>query len=308
MNVYFLKQSNMYTSKAKKVVAAFLISLLLWTSWVSAARISTNVIQNVVGSKNYSGIEFSSAVTGVVWARYYEDGKTFEISATYARLPATPAWYFYEGWIVDKKTGDLISAGIKTNVKKTGQSSKKQKNNTNRNNDVILKWDFRSYDHYVLTLEKDDGNPAPSDFKILEGDYKITTLRGVKRDEFKPSSTATIWKNEAVVVHEKAPIVQGERTLADVVTKESVIKKETARNNTRSRIQTAQQKFLEKKIEKFDRKRLQKIKSNMPTIKARFSGRSDVLAIIDDIELVIDEILWEPQEANVEDIINELFQ
>ena len=281
------------TSLAKKIAASILFFAILWTTGVSAAKISQSSLKNLSGGRIISGITFPQNVSGTVWARYYEESNEYEVEATYLQLPATPLGYFYEGWLVNKDTGDIVSAGVKTKIQNTTQKAvkdKKRKSTSNSGNDIILTWDFRAYNHYVLTLEKDDGNPAPSDYKILSGDYKSTTIRGVIRDELKPSSVATIGKSDAVVIHEKATIDQTERTLESVVTKESIINAQ--QNLPRvSKIVTAQQRFIEKKIAKFDRIKLEKIKTNMPEIRQRFKGNSATLAIIDDIELVINELL-----------------
>ena len=63
---------------------------------------------------------------------------------------------FYEGWLVQKSPFKFIS---------TGELKKVDGNYINHFESDI---DYRSYDFYVLTLEPNDGNPAPADH-IFEG-------------------------------------------------------------------------------------------------------------------------------------------
>jgi len=93
--------------------------------------------------------------TGTAMANYDEDG--YMMYATFDGLPALEDGYFYEGWIVRRgdnfdviSTGELtMTDGVYTNSYASGA-------------------DLTDHSFYVLTLEPDDGDPAPAEH-ILEG-------------------------------------------------------------------------------------------------------------------------------------------
>ncbi|MDP3971085.1 MAG: anti-sigma factor [bacterium] len=92
--------------------------------------------------------------SGVVQARL-EDG-VYQLYATFEDLPVPADGFFYEGWIVRNNPLDVIStggllddAGVEENV-------------------FQLEQDLTDHDFYILTIESDDGDPAPADH-VLEG-------------------------------------------------------------------------------------------------------------------------------------------
>jgi len=100
------------------------------------------------------GINTGGEATGVAKSNF--DGEQYLLLATFEGLPEPASDDFYEGWIVQKDPFMFISTGIVkkvdgvyTNVYKSGE-------------------DLTNYDFYVLTIEPNDGDPAPADH-ILEG-------------------------------------------------------------------------------------------------------------------------------------------
>jgi len=93
--------------------------------------------------------------SGVVQA-IFEDG-TYSMRAAFADLPAPEGTDFYEGWIVRKgEDFDTISTGEAVLV--DGEYV----------NTYEADQDLTDHSFYVLTIEPDDGDPAPADH-VLEG-------------------------------------------------------------------------------------------------------------------------------------------
>ena len=81
------------------------------------------------------------------------------LRAVFENLPLLDEDYFYEGWLVDTDgTNSFIS---------TGEALLDSRGN--HVNDFVSTEDLSAYDQYVLTLEPNDGDPAP-DGHLLEGD------------------------------------------------------------------------------------------------------------------------------------------
>ncbi len=101
------------------------------------------------------GINTNGQATGVAKADF-TDGK-YMMMATFTNLPDPVGDDFYEGWIVQKSPFKFISSGkvekidgVYTNIYSSGD-------------------DLTSYFKYVLTIEPNDGDPAPADH-IVDGD------------------------------------------------------------------------------------------------------------------------------------------
>jgi hypothetical protein len=88
------------------------------------------------------------------------DGETYVLSAEIYDLPLPEGTDFYEGWLVKKGTSEFISTG------RAYDMMPMYSNVFRSNEDLKDKYDF-----YVLTLEPDDGDPAPAEH-IVEGDIK----------------------------------------------------------------------------------------------------------------------------------------
>lgn len=106
----------------------------------------------------------SSGSSGQAEASYYDDG-TFNLAAEFQNLAPTSNGDFYEGWLVNQTTSEFFSTGmVQTN------------DNQGTFNEYMSSVDHLSagYDFYVLTLEPDDGDPAPA-AHVVEGLLEITT-------------------------------------------------------------------------------------------------------------------------------------
>lgn len=91
--------------------------------------------------------------------RQYKNGE-FTMIVNMGNLPEPAEDYFYEGWLVHR--------GADMSILSTGRAVKTEKGFTNV---YVTNTDLAESDFYVLTLEPDDGNPAPAEH-ILEGTFK----------------------------------------------------------------------------------------------------------------------------------------
>lgn len=92
--------------------------------------------------------------TGIVNVGYSDE--TYNLSASFANLIEPQNDDFYEGWIVRREPFEFMSTG---KVEKLGGVY---------SNLYQSKTNLMAYDFYVLTIEPDDGDPAPG-VHILEG-------------------------------------------------------------------------------------------------------------------------------------------
>ena len=96
--------------------------------------------------------------SGTAIANFKDD--TYSLLATFENLPDPEGTDFYEGWIVRRGDDfDVIS---------TGKVEKADEVYTNMYTSGA---DLTDHDFYVLTIEPDDGDPAPADH-IVEGVMK----------------------------------------------------------------------------------------------------------------------------------------
>jgi len=90
-------------------------------------------------------------------ARAVFTGETYDLLAEFSDLPQPEEGFFYEGWVVRQQPLNVVSTG------RVGSNDVGVYKN-------IFSSDINFIDHsfYVLTLEPDDGDPAPAEH-ILEG-------------------------------------------------------------------------------------------------------------------------------------------
>ncbi len=110
-----------------------------FTDWSGAA------LADVTGGGSY-GIAHASYING-----------SFKIIADMGNVPSPSDGYFYEGW--------LVRRGNNMSVISTGRA---QVIGEKLLNVYTSSTNLSDHDFYVLTLEPDDGNPAPAEH-ILEG-------------------------------------------------------------------------------------------------------------------------------------------
>ncbi|MBD3330915.1 hypothetical protein GF354_05305 [Candidatus Peregrinibacteria bacterium] len=91
---------------------------------------------------------------GQAGAQYTKAG--YSLYARFSGLPHPEEGYFYEGWVVRQDPLSVLSTG------------KAERNLGDYINSYFSNDDLLDHDFYVLTLEPDDGDPAPAEH-ILEG-------------------------------------------------------------------------------------------------------------------------------------------
>ena len=91
------------------------------------------------------------------------DNGTYNLIGQFVDLPELEADYFYEGWIVTENADSVISTGALSN--ETGVWMNVYKNET----------DLSDHTRYILTLEPDDGDPAPAEH-VMEGTFNHSAL------------------------------------------------------------------------------------------------------------------------------------
>jgi len=102
----------------------------------------------------------SGIASGFVLSRTNVDGE-FELRGEFKNLvdpESIGSGYFYEGWIVRTEPFAVVGVGAFDVLDGVGF------------NNFTSNTDYSDYDQYVLTIEPNDGNPAPADH-VLEGEF-----------------------------------------------------------------------------------------------------------------------------------------
>jgi uncharacterized protein (UPF0333 family) len=115
-------------------------------------------LQDVTNEKIIRDVNTGGAASGSVEV-VFEDG-VYTLTATFTGLQRSNGSDFYEGWIINESTSELISVG---------QVAEADDNYTISYN---MGEDYSAYTKFVLTIEADDGESAPADH-ILEGTIKL---------------------------------------------------------------------------------------------------------------------------------------
>ncbi len=154
----------------KSVIIIFLILLVVWllVDWLNSndevvtATPSPSVVITPFDPLESSEFPYrgnlidvsGSGARGTAIARF-KDGK-YQLEAKFIDLPTPGVGFFYEGWVINQTNGEIISTGYVV-FQKGGVL-----------NIFISDRDLTTHSRYVLTLEPDDGDPAPAEH-ILEG-------------------------------------------------------------------------------------------------------------------------------------------
>lgn len=112
-------------------------------------------LSDVTEGKIVTGIDTKGNAAGMVQATYEQN--TYSLLATFDGLPDPQGTDFYEGWVVRK--------GENMSVISTGRA---EKVDGKYQNTFEASQDLTDHDYYVLTIEPDDGDPAPAEH-ILDG-------------------------------------------------------------------------------------------------------------------------------------------
>lgn len=115
----------------------------------------TGVLSDVTEGE-VRGINTGGEATGTVTTSFVNG--VYALEGRFDNLPDPVESDFYEGWVVRRgEDMSVISTGA---LEKVGDYY---------SNNFTSDQDLTDHDFYVLTLEPDDGDPAPADH-ILEGD------------------------------------------------------------------------------------------------------------------------------------------
>ena len=112
-------------------------------------------LSDVTKGKTILSINTGGLSSGTAEAIF--ENNTYKLKAEFKNLPELSNGNFYEGWVVRK--------GLRFSVLSTGKAEKIDGVYINTFESGI---DLRDHDFYVLTIEPNDGDPAPADH-ILEG-------------------------------------------------------------------------------------------------------------------------------------------
>jgi hypothetical protein len=106
-----------------------------------------------------SGINKTNA-NGVATGHFFDS--TMYVLGIQLNIQPAVKGSFYEAWLTDEEGIQMQSAGHLTNP--FGDVRHQLR--------FDMKKDLRPLKHIVVTLEKDDGNPSPSDQRVAEGTIK----------------------------------------------------------------------------------------------------------------------------------------
>ena len=110
---------------------------------------------DVTEGKEVGGINTAGEAAGHAEVFFAEK---YELTVSFEKLPEPQGTDFYEGWIVRKgEAFDVISTG-RVSLSEEGVYV----------NDFMSTKDLTDHDFYVLTIEPDDGDPAPAGH-VVEG-------------------------------------------------------------------------------------------------------------------------------------------
>ncbi len=104
-----------------------------------------------------------SGSSGQATASYFDDG-SYELLVEFQNLAPTTNGDFYEGWLVNQAQATFFSTGA-VEINAAGEVINLYASSVDHQSE--------GYTFYVLTLEPDDGDPAPAKH-ILEGNLEST--------------------------------------------------------------------------------------------------------------------------------------
>ena len=244
-----------------KNISILLIGLLFIFSAhsVFAGKKQLLNLGDVTGGKEIRGVVHDPLVNGWIKAIYEQDTKKYSLTAEFVALKDPVGDDFYEGWVVRPEPFDFISTG----------RVEKDPTRWVYVQEFNAVQDLSEYTQYVLTVEPNDGDPAPGPH-ILEGNVRLRTL-----------SVGKIPKGSKIGV--KTPVVN------------DATKQKATKNLSRDDFYIP----LKSRLENISESRLTKLQSQIPAVQARFESTSSlssekrerILLILATISEVINDIL-----------------
>ena len=144
--------------KMKKLTKTALVTALKGVTFDHGGDLA-----DVTGGTTLLGITTAGLGSGNARAVFAKGA--YHLEATFKNLPDPSGTDFYEGWVVRKAVNDSNNVLIPFDFVSTGKAVKTGASYVNTYTSAA---DLTDHTFYVLTLETDDGNPAPSGH-VLEG-------------------------------------------------------------------------------------------------------------------------------------------
>jgi len=277
----------------KRIIAFVVVLLLISTQSLNASGRKI-FLDNIAVWDTIAGITFQQSSFGKATGTYDERNNLYQVEAELFNIPTLPAWYFYQGWVVDTTKTSYIPAGeIFFGV----TTSKTRLNETLKFSAVK---DLRNHSNYALSVEKGNIELKPRiENIVLEGRMDFRLIRSVSAGSSFQGSKNLSTDEKLDKLKEKASSVS---TFSSVMAakkfNDPTIKKtnvSTVASIIGPRIQTPQQELLLKRLSSVSKSKLLQVKFALPAIKNKFrdidasvKDRSAKIRLINDIELVID--------------------
>ncbi len=245
--------------KKLSISIGLIIAIVFSGASVIAGKKQLLNLKDVTGGQEVRGVVHDRLVNGGVKAVYEQDTQKYSLTAEFVALKDPVGDDFYEGWLVRPEPFDFVSTG-------KVEKDPTRKVYLQEFNDIK---DLSEYTQYVLTVEPNDGDPAPADH-ILEGQVRLRTLSVGKTPK---------WSKIGI----KTPVVKN-------TTKPKV---------TKSLSRDGFYGPLKARLENVSVSRLEKLQSQIPAVQARFQSnaslspekRERILVILATVSEVIDDIL-----------------
>lgn len=186
----------------KKVIsAASLLALVLGSPSVLAAKegahwASGDKIVDVTNGTVYRGVSTPNDAWGYGNISF-TDGE-FSLESGFEWLNDPQGDDFYEGWLVQQSPFKFISTWVA------------EKQWSKYVNDFTSTIDYTNYDFYVLTLEPNDGDPAPADH-ILEGNVAVISANSQSHNSEWNDVTIDLTGKNFEFSQDKIEVYEGDR-------------------------------------------------------------------------------------------------
>ena len=151
-----------------KKLALISLSLLLLSAFNEAAEepqeeMQEEIMEEVMEDENIK--EFTSQLSAIeghegsgMVLSYFHGGEYF-LEADFDDLAPLEDGFFYEGWVVRSEPLSVVSTGALEEIDESFVNNFKSDS------------DLTDHQKYILTLEPDDGDPAPAEH-VLEGTFE----------------------------------------------------------------------------------------------------------------------------------------